>query len=86
MDLIDRQALLGFLDDITNDEEWLVTQYNADWIYSWIDFAPTVDAVEVVRCKDCKWYGNIWTCPMATKYKCSLPNGFCSYGERRAEE
>ena len=46
-DLIDRQALLGFLDDITNDEEWLVNQYNADWIYSWIDFAPSVDAVEV---------------------------------------
>ena len=54
-DLIDRQALLGFLDDITNDEEWLVSQYNADWIYSWIDCEPAVDAVEVVRCKDCKY-------------------------------
>ena len=54
-------------------------------------FAPTVDAVEVVRCKDCKWYkrkypwnGNIYECsyleaPMDD-------DDFCSWGERREDE
>ena len=51
--------------------------------------APTVDAVEVVRCKDCKHYANygrVWDC---RKYGgMSLPDDddFCSYGERREGE
>lgn len=54
--------------------------------------APTVDAVEVVRCKDCKFgvtpYGdehdgwiecsNIYSKPL---FGC---NDFCSFGERRS--
>jgi hypothetical protein len=24
-----------------------------------LDTAPTVDAVPVIRCKDCKWYGRV---------------------------
>ena len=54
-----------------------------------IDEQPTVDAVEVVRCRDCKHYANygrVWDCQ---KYGCmSLPNedDFCSYGERRSPE
>ena len=53
---------------------------------------PTVDAVEVVRCKDCKHYG--WEqepCHGRTQRFCKLHKGlvivdrdtFCSYGERR---
>lgn len=48
--------------------------------------APTVDAVEVVRCKDCDN-----TCPGNTGLVCTIwgagtePEAFCSYGERRAE-
>lgn len=44
---------------------------------------PTVDAVEVIRCKDCKyWYKHIcdfWSTDssMLTKH-----DDFCSYGER----
>ena len=50
--------------------------------------APTVDAVEVVRCRDCKHYEihkpkvlencerNGYIIPMK-------PNDFCSYGERK---
>lgn len=52
--------------------------------------APTVDAVEVVRCKDCI-HDNMTTCPL-----CWIENhtmefinhnaeDFCSYGERRRE-
>lgn len=59
-----------------------------------IDDAPTVDAVPVVRCKDCKH------CYLAGKapfmyYACDIANGlgagckeddFCSYGERRCDK
>ena len=29
---------------------------NVPKFYEWLDEQPTVDAVPVVRCKDCKWY------------------------------
>ena len=41
----------------------------------------TVDAVEVVRCKDCNEYNGHRYC---TYFACSvLDNDFCSYGERK---
>ena len=51
--------------------------------------APTVDAVEVVRCKDCK-HG----CAIDSgNYLCNRkmigkvrPDDFCSFGERRADD
>lgn len=47
-----------------------------------------VDVVEVVRCKDCKWYERKfpWNCH---SYECSYleapmdDNDYCSLGERR---
>lgn len=58
---------------------------------------PTVDAVEVVRCKDCKWYkesNHSELYPMRFCYRLKNDDGvpvgynwadndFCSYGERR---
>ena len=57
--------------------------------------APTVDAVEVVRCKDCKHYSfipELDDAPKCTKL-CGLhskahkpkPDDFCSHGERRTD-
>lgn len=43
-----------------------------------IDNAPTVDAVEVVRCKDC-WKFKTFFCRMVA----SGYNDFCPYGERK---
>lgn len=51
--------------------------------------ATTVDAVEVVRCKDCEFYsqrfGGACTYHNADPYEMPgfQPNGFCSYGIRR---
>lgn len=55
---------------------------------------PTVDAVEVVRCKDCKHYhpmkpypsynGSVNYCCRSGYIKVS-DNDFCSYGEKREE-
>ena len=49
-----------------------------------IDTAPTIDAVEVVRCKDCKWRN--WETNGCNRNPCVEPwfeNDFCSYGERK---
>ena len=46
---------------------------------------PTVDAVPVIRCKDCKWY------EFDEKLHCGLPHGvrlkddYCSDAERKEE-
>lgn len=61
-----------------------------------IEEAPTVDAVVVMRCKDCKYYRNHpnGLCYLHTEPKangrgysgeavCVEPDDFCSYGERR---
>lgn len=47
--LIDANALLKWLEECADEKEWLVSQYNADWIYSMLESAPTVDAVEEVH-------------------------------------
>lgn len=46
-----------------------------------IDNAPTVDAVPVVRCKDCKheFGGSCILCGFQKR----KPEDFCSYGERK---
>ena len=59
-----------------------------------IDIAPTVDAVEVVRCKDCKhympqkksahWENRANYCNRVAMIK-TQPYDFCSYGERKNE-
>ena len=47
-----------------------------------INEAPTIDAVEVVRCKDCKYWDGEF-CEMNETY-CE-DTDFCSYGERRVK-
>ena len=63
-----------------------------------MEFSPTVDAVEVVRCKDCKhWYKSKefspfgWCCQrndlVHVSYRDRMnPEDFCSKGERRDNE
>lgn len=47
-----------------------------------IEQAPTVDAVPVVRCRDCE-YHNKPPCPMKLSFNWTEDNDFCSYGERK---
>lgn len=46
-----------------------------------INEAPTVDAVEVVRCKDCEHYCDGTWCDINEAY--FEDDDFCSYGERK---
>lgn len=59
-----------------------------------IDNAPTIDAVEVVRCKDCKWLRYCETEDLDLYLACDKPDGggiprsedwFCADGEREGE-
>lgn len=51
-------------------------------VQQYIDKAPTVDAVEVVRCKDCKWR-NTRACPyMLFNAVARTDKDYCSDGER----
>ena len=51
--------------------------------------APTIDAVPVVRCKDCKWLysemGN-YCCRSHRGLVRICENSFCSYGERKRKK
>ena len=53
-----------------------------------IDDAPTIDAVEVVRCKDCKWWYLDADTEMACEYtEMGQPeDGYCNWAERRSDE
>lgn len=57
-----------------------------DAIDAVMDCAPTADAVEVVRCKDCKWFGD-FGCAVRIVDDSDKPteNDYCSFGERREE-
>ena len=58
-------------------------------VVRYLSTLPTVDAVEVVRCKDCKYRGTDWCIfhvkgePAAEELLKKLDNDFCSCGERR---
>lgn len=66
---------------------------NLDSLINTIDQAPAVDAVEVVRCRDCEhwitdsyWNGNpdqVRACRFAG-WMCGA-NGYCVYGERKMD-
>lgn len=61
-----------------------------------IEAAKTVDAVPVVRCKDCKWFadnndGEWFGCWLFQSIQiipedAPKPDDFCSYGERKDGE
>lgn len=89
--LIDANALKVKAFPEPDSGEWIV--YVQD-----IDEAQTVDAVEVVRCRDCKWYmpGDLFTDIMFC-HRLKKENGkpakynycaddFCSYGERKDDD
>ena len=45
---------------------------------------PYADVVEVVRCKDCKYfYNSVSICNLPSGISYATPKSFCSYGERK---
>lgn len=57
-------------------------------IEEWLNNAPTIDAVPVVRCKDCIRQYDTDECPMCfliegKYYEYTNEKGFCDRGERK---
>lgn len=81
---------LGYLANGANSQDHTPI-YKAEDIYNAIRNAPTIDAVEVIRCKDCKHFTEGMAVGMCKRIedKPIMPvpyNHFCSYGERRKDE
>lgn len=96
--LIDAETLLKKIQD-TAEGLADCDQQNAAWAlrkYAVRDImdAEAVDAVEVVRCRDCKQWGDVtfgnvcrrWSAPLAGMKNCTKPDDFCSCGERKENE
>jgi hypothetical protein len=95
---IEREAVIDKIDDTTwyhiscqkNLVEGAACEadalYKATDIYNVIKSAPIADVVEVVRCKDCKyWQDNNDRYPHQEcrwgNYETPDPDDYCSYGE-----
>ena len=88
--LIDANALKSYMDECSKETRFRVYYGYAT---SFIDAAPTVDAVEVVRCRECKHhYWEQEPCHGKSVHYCKLPHMrgvevfkefFCYYGERK---
>ena len=79
------------------DADVLMNEANSDGAYGYVDAkqiseVPTIDAVEIVRCRDCKhyrpqkksahWENRANYCNRIVTIK-TRPYDFCSYGERK---
>ena len=79
------------------DANALIKEANSDGAYGYVDAkqiadAPTIGAVEIVRCKDCKhykpqkksahWENSANYCNRIVTIK-TQPDDFCSYGEQK---
>ena len=84
MRLIDADELKEELKDM----DFVLVNHNVE---DWIDEQPTVDAVEVVRCRDCLWANtNLFAKELGIVYcnnygKRKKQDDFCSEGERRGD-
>ena len=80
--LIDADKLISYMDECSKESRFRVYYGYAK---SFIDDAPTVDAVEVTRCRDCKYHEdtNVIGFEHCCLYGLTMRyNDFCSYGKR----
>lgn len=89
-DLISRQAAIAVADysdyvGLSVDDVKKVTDEVVKGLRR-LPSAYPADVVEVVRCKDCKWFNQIG-CAICIVDDSDKPteNDFCSFGERRTE-
>lgn len=86
MRLIDADALKAVFEEKSSEAVCGVELCKA--IISRIDEAPTVDAVQVVRCGDCKEFNQYETeTGECMKYaQTRWKDNFCNYGKRRKND
>lgn len=74
--------------DLIKNLNYFAIEHYSTLINDLIMKQPTVDVVEVVRCKDCKFRGRedcamYYRCNCGEQHTWETDNDFCSYGERR---
>ena len=72
----------------TYTKDMFDTEEDFERVNDVLNYAPTVDAVSVVRCKDCKHRTESGNCGHPRHHgilPSAYPYDFCSYGERREE-
>ena len=84
--LIDADALIKYLDSCI-DQSTGILKFTCEVIKCFVEQMRTVDAVEVVRCKDCMHMehtpdGLRW-CNVWGGINGMGDEGFCNYGERK---
>ena len=82
--LIDANALISYMDECSKESRFRVYYGYAK---SFIDDAPTIDAVPVVRCRECKYrFKNNGHsrdgCPIIDANIWMDDDDFCSHGKR----
>lgn len=91
MRLIDPEQITKMMSDLyisedavnmTGERQGLWVRFRA--IEKAVAEIPVIDAVEVVRCKDCKHYGAT-DCQIQESFYGIKDFDFCSYGERRED-
>ena len=82
MELISREDALSILEWFTQKDPLDMTPK------ALVEALPTIDAVPVVRCKDCKHYTepNIEYCELYGAMILWSKDDFCSRGEKRTDE
>lgn len=90
--LIDANALIEYLDvgHLRSPTEKCFSEWD---VLKMLRESPTVDAAEVVRCKDCKYFDGGWCyISLLTKSRLYVPplhmtkeTSYCSCGERRTD-
>lgn len=88
MRLIDGDVLIEKFNEKADMAECLIDERTSERFANFcaladaVEESPTVDAVPVVRCKDCKYTGGDFVCYRGVMVQ-HKPEDFCSYGERR---
>lgn len=90
-ELIKRAELLAQLDECLaeSDGHTPIVDGVLMAVKSAVEKMPTVDAVPVVRCKDCKWFyesDTVICCEKHTGLALARKDDYCSYGERRKDD
>lgn len=94
--LIDKDAVMNTLRKIQVIQSMDIVQEVAfaegvDAAIAVVDVSPAVDAVEVVRCKDCVYWTRVGKhsgkCPfLIGEHQYASDDHYCSCGERREED
>ncbi len=83
MRLVDVDIVDDVIQNLNENHNRGITRNDYKMITGVLYEMPTVDAVEVVRCKECKWYKDFDGCFFSTTEV--KEDDFCSYGERKTD-